>query len=120
MREALAAVIVTEMLIQGVFFDSRRARRLPFNRMLITRVLRSLVESRVIEKSKPRRKYVLTNEFLNAIKGDVTRTMPRKLFIHCPDAAVFEVSGIDSWSEQEFELYVKDLRKLWLARAPAT
>jgi hypothetical protein len=43
----------------------------------------------------------------------MVRTMPRRLFIHCPDAAVFDISGIDDWTEEELEIYVRELRKHW-------
>jgi hypothetical protein len=113
MREAVAAILVVEMLIQGVFFDTRRLRRLPFNKRLVERVLRALVDSRVVVKSRLRRKYILTDEFLNLAKGEVVRTMPRQLFIHCPDAAVFDISGIEDWTEEELEIYLRELRKHW-------
>lgn len=113
MREAVAAILVTEMLVQGVFFDSRSLERLPFNRKLKGRVLRALVESGVAVKSRVRRKYLLTEDFLSLARGEITRGMPRRLFIHYPDSSVFDVSGIDGWSEQEFDLYVRELKKHW-------
>lgn len=116
MREAVAAIVVVEMLIQGVFFDSRRLRRLPFNGRLVERVLRSLVDSRVVVKSRLRRKYILTEDFLNLAKGEIVRAIPRQLFIHCPDPAVFDISGLESWSEEELEIYVRELRKRWLSK----
>jgi len=50
------------------------------------------------------------------VKREVTRLMPRRLFIHYPDFEVFDVSGIESWSQEELELYMKELKKRWLAR----
>ena len=116
-REAVAAILVTEMLLQGVFFDSRSLDRLPFNRKLKGRVLRALVESGVAAKSRPRRKYLLTDDFLSLAKEEITRGMPRRLFINYPDRSVFDISGIDRWSEQEFDLYVKELKKHWQMRS---
>ena len=43
--------------------------------------------------------------------------MPRRLFINYPDRSVFDISGIDRWSEQEFDLYVKELKKHWQMRS---
>ncbi len=115
-RERLAAAIAIEMLVQGVFFDSRSLRGPSFNERQVTRVLDALIDSRVITRSMPRMKYVLTDEFLDTVKSEVTRLMPRRLFIHYPDFEVFDISGIESWSQEEFELYMKELKKHWLAR----
>lgn len=115
-RERLAAMIAIEMVVQGVFFDSRSLRGPSFNERQVTRVLDALIDSRVITRSMPRMKYVLTDQFLDAVKSEVTRLMPRRLFIHYPDLGVFDISGIESWSQEEFELYMKELKKHWLAR----
>ncbi len=109
-------MIAIEMLTQGVYFDSQSLRG-TFQRMLITRVLRALIDSRVITKSMPRRKYLFTKEFLGIMKEEITRGMPRRIFVHYPDFAVFNVSGIEGWTDEEFETYVKRLRKHWLARS---
>lgn len=115
-RERVTAMIAIEMLVQGVFFDSRSLRGPSFNERQVTRVLDALIDSQVITRSMPRMKYVLTDEFLDTVKREVTRLMPRRLFIHYPDFEVFDVSGIESWSQEELELYMKELKKRWLAR----
>jgi len=115
-RERLAATVAIEMLVQGVFFDSRSLRGPPFNKRQVERVLRALVDSHMITRSMPRMKYVLTDDFLNLVKNEITKSMPRQLFIHYPDMAIFDISGIESWSQEELELYMKELKKHWLAR----
>ncbi len=104
-----------ELVVHGVGLepDSRSA----FPKMLVTRVLRALIDSRVIYKSMPRRKYLFTREFIETMKGEITRDMPRRLLLHRPDFAVFDISGIETWTEEEFEIYGKRLRKHWLARS---
>jgi hypothetical protein len=115
-REALAAMVALEMLTQGTFFDSQSLRG-TFPRMLVTRTLRALMDSHVVTKSMPRRKYLFASEFKDIVKGEITRGMPRGVFVRYPDFAVFDVSGMECWTEDEFETYVKRLRKHWLARS---
>ncbi len=116
MRETLSAMISLEMLAQGVYFDSYSILRLPFSRSFVKRTFRALIDARVITRSMPRRKYVFTGGFKDVVKEEITRDMPRGIFVRYPDFAVFDISGIESWTEEEFETYVKRLRKYWLTR----
>lgn len=118
-REALATMIALEMLTQGVHFDAHGVRGLPFARNFVTRTFRALIDSGVITRSTRRGKYLLTGGFLDAMKKEITRGMPRGIFVHYPDLAVFDISGIESWTEEELEVYVKELEKRWLLRTGA-
>jgi hypothetical protein len=105
-----------EMLTQGVYFDSRSIRGLPVRQRTIDRALRALIRSGVVAKSKARTKYLLTDEFLDALRQETTRGMPRGTFIHYPDLSVFDVCGIGEWSGEELEAYVERLRQRWVLR----
>ena len=113
MREALAALIGLEVLIEGVFFDSHDLRKLPFRPSHITRVLSALLNSGVLERVNTR-KYVFTDEFLGLLKKEVLGKMPRSGIIQLPATTVFDACGIESWSEHELEQFVEGLRKHWL------
>lgn len=115
MREVLAATIVTEMLLEGVYFESRNIWRLPFNRESVRRTFRNLVDSGVIAKSKPRGKYLLTEGYMGSMKKDIVARRPHGVFVQCPDFAVFEACGLEDWTVEEFEIYTGRLRKRWLA-----
>ena len=116
-REAISSVIALQMLIQGAYFDSHSLSELSFSRSLVSKALRALIDSGVITRYTPRRKYLFTDEFLEGMKRGVTRGMPRRAFIHYPDFEVFDLSGIESWTAEELELYVKKLKKHWQMRA---
>lgn len=115
-RDAVTAVIVLEMLTQGVLFDSRNIRGLPVNKNMVTRALDALLRAGVVTRTRARAKYLLTDEFLEALRQEITRDMPRGTFIHYPDLSVFDVSGIGSWSAEELEAYVARLRQRWVLR----
>lgn len=115
-REKVAAIITLGMLLQGSFFKSRGIRKPPLNRGVVTNVLKSLVDSRVIMKTSPRGKYMFTEEFLGMMKREVTRRMPRGTLVRYPDLRVFDISGVEQWTEEELEVYTRDLRRLWLSR----
>ncbi len=112
-------MIALEMLTQGVYFDSHSVRLLPFSKNSISRPLRALINSGVIMKSTRRGKYLLTDGFLDAMKQDITKGMPRGPFVHYPDLTVFDISGIESWTEEELEVYIKELKRRWMLRAKA-
>ncbi len=116
-RETLVAMIVIEMLVQGVYFESESIWGLPFNRNLVRKTFRALIGSSVIRKLGMRGKYHLTDEFLNSMREDITREMPRGMFIRYPDLAVFDVCAIGTWTEGELEVYVRRLKERWLLRA---
>jgi len=109
-------MIVLEMLLKGVLFDSQSIWELPFSHNRIGRTFRALIDAGVIRKSPVRGKYRLTSDFLDAMKHDITGRMPRGVFLHFPDLTVFDISGVASWTEEELERYVKRLRERWLFR----
>ena len=115
-RDTLKAVIVVDMLTQGVLFDSRSVRALPVHRDMVTRALKALIAAGVVTKSRARNKYLLTDGFLEALREEITREMPRGTFVHYPDLSVFDVCGIGSWSAEELETYIARVRQRWMLR----
>jgi hypothetical protein len=115
-KNAVTALLVLEMLTQGVVFDSRSVRRLPVDQSMIDRALRGLIKAGVVTRSEIKTKYLLTDEFLEALRREITRSMPRGDFVHYPDLSVFDVCGIGSWSAEELETYVARLRQRWTLR----
>jgi hypothetical protein len=116
-REEIAANIAALMLVQGVFFDSSSMKELPYNERLANRVFRALVDSGIVAKSTRRGKYLLTDEFLGAVKAVTTRGMRRQIFVPLPDLAVFDVAGIETWTEEELDIYTSKLKARWLLRS---
>jgi hypothetical protein len=113
-REEVAAIITLLALIEGVFFDTRDLRRLPYEPTLVSRVLKSLVDSNVLMKIHDRRNYILTNEFRRALKAEVQRRTPQSAIPHrFPSLDVFYVGGMEDWSEHEFGIYVDQMRDMW-------
>jgi hypothetical protein len=115
-RDTLMAMIVIEMLTQGVYFDSRSVRKLPLVQSKVDRVFRALMRAGVIERSGSKRKYLLTDGFLDYLREEITRTMPRGKFIHHPDLSVFEICDIGNWSVEELDAYIKRLEDRWTLR----
>ena len=115
-RDAVTALLVLEMLAQGVVFDSRSVRRLPVDQSKVDRALRGLIRGGVVTRSEIKTKYLLTDEFLEMLRHDITRSMPRGDFLHYPDLSIFDACGIGSWSADELETYVMRLRKRWALR----
>jgi len=109
-------MIVMEMLTQGVLFDSRSLYRLPVNPSKVTRAMKALMKAGVVARSRARTKFILTDEFLEAMREEITREMPRGTFVHYPDLSVFDVCGVGSWSGEELEAYVNRLRQRWVLR----
>jgi hypothetical protein len=112
----LAAIIALEMLTQGVYFDSESVYGLPVNKALVTKTLRALLDEGVIRKSSTRAKYLFTDAFLQAMGDQIAEGMPRGIFVHYPDLAVFDVCGIGNWTEEELQVYVRRLKEHWLLR----
>ena len=111
-REELAALIGLEVLIESVAFDTHDLRKLPFNSTLVTRVLRSLRRSRVLEKVNTR-KYLFTDRFAGTLKVEVLSKTPRSGLMQFPAMTIFDMCGIDSWTERDVEHFVKRLRQHW-------
>jgi hypothetical protein len=115
-REALAAIIVMELLLKGVHFDSANVRRMPLGQTSITRTLHGLIEAGIISKSPIKGKYRLTDEFVDSLKNEMTEGMPRGIFIHFPDLRIFDISGIEEWTEEELDRYTRRLKERWTIR----
>jgi hypothetical protein len=113
MREEVAAMITMLALLEGVFFDTRDFRTLPYNRMLVSRVLKSLLDSDVLTRIHDRRNYVLTDEFRETLKREVQRKAPRSGIHQFPSLDVFYVGGMEDWSKHEFETYVDEMKATW-------
>lgn len=112
-REEIAALVSLLALTEGIFFDTRDIRRLPYNRMLVSRVLKSLLDSNVLTRIHDRRNYVLTEEFRETLKREVRMKAPASGIHRFPSIDVFYVGGMEDWSEREFETYVDEMREMW-------
>lgn len=115
-RESLAAIIVLELLLKGVHFDSASIWRMPLDHNSIGRTFQGLVEGGVISKSPIRGRYRLADEFRESMKIEITKGMPREIFVHYPDLMIFDLSGIGSWTAEELETYIARLRERWRTR----
>ena len=111
-REEIAAFVGLLALLEGVFFDTRDFRRHHYNKNLVTRVVKALVDSGVLRKIRDRRNYILTEEFLDMVKEEIRRKIPASGIHQFPSLNVFDVAGVETWTEHEFELYVDEMRKL--------
>jgi hypothetical protein len=112
-REEVAALVTMLALIEGVFFDTRDIRRLPYHKNLVTRVLSSLMESNVLMRIHDRRNYILTDEFRETLKREIHRKTPGSGIHQFPSLDVFYVGGMEDWTEHEFEIYVSEMRDMW-------
>jgi len=112
-REEVAALISLLALIEGVFFDTHDFRRLPYQGDLVSRVLKSLLDSSVLLKIHDRRNYVLTPEFRETLKREVGEKRPLSGIHQFPALDIFYVGGMQDWSEHEFEVYVDGMRDMW-------
>ena len=112
-REEVAALITLLALLEGVFFDTRDFRRLPYNRNVTNRVLKALLESKVLMRIHDRRNYVLTDEFRDMLRSEVKRKAPSSGIHQFPSLDVFYVGGMEDWSEHEFETYVGEMKAMW-------
>ena len=115
-RDAVTAMIVIEMLTEGVYFDSRRIRGLPVRKGMIYRALKGLIAAGVVERTRARTKYLLTDAFLDDVRQEVTKVMPRGTFVHHPDLSVFEICGLGDWTADELNAYVTKLTQRWMHR----
>ncbi|HUH99553.1 MAG TPA: hypothetical protein VLY65_00785 [Nitrososphaerales archaeon] len=112
-REEMAAMITVLALLEGVFFDTRDIRRLPYDPKLVSKVLKSLLESNLLVKIHSRRNYILTDEFRETLKREVIRKAPSSGIHQFPALDVFYVGGMEDWGEHEFEIYVSEMRDMW-------
>jgi len=113
MREEVAALVTMLALLEGLFFDTRDFRRLPYHRNLINRVLESLLDSKVLMRIHDRRNYVLTDKFRETLKREIRRKAPSSGIHQFPSLDVFYVGGMEDWSEHEFETYVGEMKAMW-------
>ena len=113
-REEIAALVTLLALLEGVFFDTRDIRKLPYKPALVSKVLKSLLGSNLLVKIHGRRNYILTDEFREALKKEVLRKTPGSGIHQFPALDVFYVGGMEDWGEHEFEIYVSQMRDMWL------
>lgn len=109
-REELSLIIGLEVLVEGVAFDSHDLRKLPFSPAFVTRVLKSLRQSGVLERVNTR-KYLFTDGFVNTMKEEIMSKVPRNGLMQFPTTTIFDMCGIESWSEVEVEGFVSRLKE---------
>jgi hypothetical protein len=112
-REEVAALITTLAMLEGVFFDTRDVRKLPYDAKLVSKVIKSLLESNLLVKIHSRRNYILTDAFRETLKKEVLRKAPSSGIHQFPALDVFYVGGMEDWGEHEFEIYVSEMREMW-------
>jgi hypothetical protein len=111
-REELSALIGLELLLEGIAFDTHDLRKLPFSPTLITRVLKSLQQSGVIQRVNPG-KYLFTDSFSEVMKGRVLGKAPRSELMQFPTMTVFDMCGIECWTERDLEHFTQRLKQYW-------
>ena len=111
-REELAVLIGLEVLAEGVSFDSHDLRKHPFRPSHVTRVVNSLLGSRVLTRVGVR-KYLLTEEFQSLLKGEILAKTPRSGIIQFPTMTVFDICGIEHWTEMEVDRFARNLKEHW-------
>lgn len=107
-RERLTAFLSVEILVEGLS-ETNSLRRLPFSPALVTRVVRSLRDAKVIDKVR-HGKYAFSDDFLRSVSADVLPRMRRKGVTQHPVMTVFEICRMGEWSDQEFELFLLSLK----------
>lgn len=112
-REELAAIVGLEVLAMGVAFDSHDLRKLPFQPAHVTRVLGALLHAGVLARANAG-KYLFTEEFQALVKGEIMAKMPRSGILQFPAMTVFDVCGLETWSERELDQFVGRLKEHWL------
>jgi len=112
-REELAVLVGLEVLLLGVAFDSHDLRKLPFRPSQVTRVVKALLDAGVLMRIGKKQKYLFTEEFRNLLKDQVLQKTPRSGIIQFPVMTTFEVCGVEHWSEQEFDRFVRALKDHW-------
>jgi DNA-binding MarR family transcriptional regulator len=112
-REEVAALITILALLEGVFFDTRDVRKLLYDPKLVSKVIKSLLESNLLVRIHSRRNYILTETFRETLKKEVLRKAPSSGIHQFPALDVFYVGGMEDWGEHEFEIYVSEMREMW-------
>ena len=112
-REELALLVGLEVLLLGIAFDSHDLRKLPFRQSQVTRVVKALMDAGVLTRIGTRQKYLFTREFLGTLKEQVLQRTPRSGIIQFPVMTTFDACGVEQWSEQEFDRFVRTLREHW-------
>jgi hypothetical protein len=100
------------VLIEGVAFDIHDLRKLPFSPAFVTKVLASFRGSGILRRVSTR-KYLFTDSFVGIVKDEVLRKTPRSGLMQFPAMMVFDMCGIESWSERDLEHFTKRLRQHW-------
>jgi hypothetical protein len=111
-REELSTLIGMEVLLEGIAFDTQGLKKHGFSHNLVTKVLMSLRQSGVLERVNPR-KYLFAEAFSEILREDVLGKTPRSGLMQFPTMTVFDMCGIESWTERDLENFVKRLRQHW-------
>jgi hypothetical protein len=111
-REELSVLIGLEVLTEGIAFDTSDLKKHRFSSTLVTKVLRSLRQSGVLERVNARR-YLFAEGFSGVLKEDILRKTPRSGLMQFPTMAVFDICGIEGWTERDLESFVRRLREHW-------
>jgi hypothetical protein len=121
-RERLSVLIGLEVLMEGIAFDTGDLKKHGFSHNLLTKVLGSLRQSGVLEQmTRSRRKYLFADSFSRILKEDVLGKTPRSGLMQFPAMAVFDMCGIETWTEHDLDSFVGRLRQHWeVARGSST
>jgi hypothetical protein len=111
-REELSVLIGLEVLIEGIAFDSHDLRKLPYRPAFVTKVLKSLRQEGILERVNTR-KYLFRDEFVNAVKEEIMAKVPRNGLMQFPTTTVFDMCGVESWTEREMEGFLIRFREHW-------
>lgn len=111
-REKLSVLIGLEVLTEGIAFDTGDLKKHGFSHSMLTRVLGSLRQSGVLERVNSR-KYLFADSFSRILKEDVLGKTPRSGLMQFPTMVVFDMCGIESWTERDLDNFVSRLRQHW-------
>jgi hypothetical protein len=113
-REKLSLLIGLEVLTEGIAFDTNDLKKHGFSHSLVTKVLGSLRQGGVLERVNLR-KYLFADSFSRILKEDVLRKTPRSGLLQFPTMAVFDMCGIETWTEHDLDDFVRRLKQHWEA-----
>ena len=111
-REELSVLVGLEVLLEGVAFDSHDLRKLQYSQTLVTKVLKSLQHSGVLERVNAR-KYLFTDKFSGLLKEEILRKTPRSGLMQFPAMTVFDMCGIESWTESDVDHFTTRVGEHW-------